>query len=422
MAFKSNNQLYTDRACLHLKRFIEQHKLFDKHQDLLIAISGGIDSMVLGHLIFDLKRFGYSNGIEFIYINHNTRDEQIKEKELVEAYAAHLGVKFVFKTLTGLNPNSNFEHEARDLRYKAIKQYAKIDQKILFAHHIDDSYEWTILQGLRSSSVESIVGIPLINKSVVRPLMCLTKKQIRKYATCFDLPYMEDPTNEQVKYERNFLRNKIITSLGKRHPQYLKHYVNRHNELARRLGVHVLLKSETNFLSQTFDDYAEIYSLNNDSNYSGIEQLLLKVIKKLNPNQRGTLEGQFKKIIQALKNNKHGPLTLSGGLKVYVSYNYLFITVKDFTDNLVLKKHSGLFTRNEFVEFLKHNGLPAFLSIQTKDNSFSIPKLIHPMHAVYSGFITQERLRYIQPLSLLRQWSKAKNLNKSLKLSLFYRS
>jgi tRNA(Ile)-lysidine synthase len=135
------------------------------------------------------------------------------------------------------------------------------EEKIVLAHHIDDSFEWTLLQSLRSSNIEGLVGIPLLNGKVIRPFMCVTKAQIGKFVQAFDLPFIEDPTNESLKYERNYIRNEVIPAFSDRYKQYLKHYVYRHNEISRRLGMHLLDRNRSYFEIVKGSQSVLIYSL-----------------------------------------------------------------------------------------------------------------------------------------------------------------
>jgi tRNA(Ile)-lysidine synthase len=422
MPFKSNDKAYTDRALRHLKQFIEENKLFTPDQNLLLAISGGIDSMVLGYLISCLIRFGYSNKLRFLYVNHNTRDEQVKEMELVKAYASHLGVRFHTKVLSGLNPNKNFEHEARRKRYQVMQQMLEEDELLLFAHHIDDSYEWSILQGLRSSNVDSMLGIPLVNGKIRRPLMCFSKQHIINIALKFDLPYMQDPTNEQIKYERNFLRHKIIKSFAARHPKYLLHYVNRHNELTRRLGVHRSLSGNGQFHVNRLNGALEVYSLTNKIDFSGLDSLIKNAVAELNPNGRGSLHGQLKKIKQAIKNNKYGPLVLSGGVRVYTDFNYLFICRKDYQLSSDFNVEDMQMNLAEYKTYLHQNNLPLLVELLDKDKNFVLAKRTHPLLEQLTDQLTLEKMRYLSSTQLLRQWSKDKNIHKTLKLRFFHRT
>lgn len=421
MSFKSTNPAFTNLAAKHLLQFVEDYKLFDKETPLLIAVSGGIDSMVLGYLIYNLKNFGYSNKLRFIYINHNTRQGQIKEKDLVEAYAHHLNIDFVSRTLENLDADKNFEHKAREARYKVMLEQLRDGELLLFAHHIDDSYEWSILQGLRSSNLESIIGIPVINNKIRRPLMCFTKKQITKIAKYYDLPYIQDPTNELVKYERNFLRHKIIKSFAKRHPKYLRHYVNRHNELARKLGKHSYLNAKSPFLFRKIKNGVELISLNNQLDLSGVDKLVLAAARFLQPGVRGNLHGQIEKIKLSLKNNKLGPLTLSGGLKVYLDFNYVLVTSKEYQLPTKLQKVEVCLKLDEYRDYLSKH-IPLLVEFVSRDNGFTYSKRKHPLLTKIVDRSSVGTKQQLSPTNLLRQWSKKKNQNKVLKLRLFKRT
>ena len=241
LAQNSQNKAFTDRFLSHVKRFIETHSIFDTQEDLYVACSGGMDSMVLLHVLIQLKSFGYSNEVKCIHINHGTRKSQINDEKLVKKFCHEHGIELDLYHLTSLTGEGNFEERARIARYKCFKKSLESsdkNSKLLLAHHIDDSFEWTLLQNLRSSQLKSSLGIPVINGNKRRPLMCVTRKQIERYARYYNIPYINDPTNTDVKYERNFLRHQITTLFKKRHPQFLKHYVHRHNELANTLGLH----------------------------------------------------------------------------------------------------------------------------------------------------------------------------------------
>jgi tRNA(Ile)-lysidine synthase len=425
MQFKSNNPKLTTMAMGHFKKFIEEYSLFTHDTPLLIAVSGGIDSMLLALMVYNLKRFGYSNELRFIYVNHNTRKGQLQERDLVEALAHHLEVKFVSKTLQGLDTNSNFEFQARKLRYHEMQNELQTErgEVLLFAHHIDDSYEWSILQGLRSSNLISTIGIPVYNGVIRRPFMCLTKKQIISIAKAYDLPFLQDPTNEQIKYERNFLRSKITKVLGHRHPKYLKHYVNRHNELARRLGKHLLLNKTTSLQLHYYPSAVEIISFKEELEFSGLEEAIFQAINYLGPNQRGSLHGQLTKLKQAMQNRKLGPLLLSGNIELYIDFNHLLL-IKNL-EPLSLKPTVQIFSYEEFSDFVKKywssQTAPGFyFQVQILDNpiGFTQTNVIHPIITKYANGNTQI-LPSISITNLLRQWQKEKNCKKKLKLTYF---
>jgi len=420
MLFKTTNKLYTDRVVKHLASFVKEYSLFKKESELLLAVSGGIDSIMMLHGIHELRRYGYSCSVRVININHGTRAEQADEAQLVSDICNGLGFEFKGFNLDGLDTESNFENNARKMRYQVFDEIKKPNELLLLAHHIDDSYEWSILQSLRSSSVDGAIGIPVVNGSIRRPLMCLTKKQITRYAKVFDLPYLEDPTNEQTKHERNFLRHQIISGLGNRHPQYLKHYVYRQNELARRLGKHLIHSEKNAFTCRKGNGFAEIYNISSGLDFSGFDYSVIKAVQFLNGEGRGTLQSQIQKIKQAMLNNKYGPLTLTGGMKAYISFNHVLLLTKAYKADSVLQE-KGEFTSYSLEQYRKL--LQERMS--TNDGSFAYPlwvclakrkfglkpdKRKHPLFQSHS--------KYYFGLNLLKQWSKEKNQNQRVSLKL----
>jgi len=82
------------------------------------------------------------------------------------------------------------------------------------------------------------LGIPLYNKGLVRPFMCVSKNQIIKYASLIDIKWASDSSNKNERFERNYFRNQISPSIFSRYPASLQNYVAHHNELAIRYGLH----------------------------------------------------------------------------------------------------------------------------------------------------------------------------------------
>jgi tRNA(Ile)-lysidine synthase len=387
---------------------------------ILVGISGGIDSVVLLHL---LSSCGYS--ARAVYIHHGTRPGQDSELEFVKKYASQLGVKFLSMKITDLDPNKNFEFNARLKRYDLFHKTKKDDEVISLAHHIDDSLEWTFLQGLKSSNLKSTIGIPVINGTIIRPLMCMTKAQIKSYAKCFDLPHIDDPTNESLKYERNFLRHEVVPSFANRHPQYLKHYVNRHNELARVMGIHAQKNIKCSFKLLKKENSVILYSLNSQIDFSGFEALVVLAMQYLNPNDRGTLHGQIEKIQQALMNNKFGPLSLTKGIKAYISLNSILICNNKFKPNYPNNiSNKELFETISFDDFLiklkntisDETVFPLWILLDKKSRWLNVNKREYPLCIDYTRKLNAKSLCYLSGLSLLAQWSKEKNRSKKISL------
>ena len=423
MSFTSSNLPFTNRFMGHFQRFIEEYNLFDKDQKLLVTVSGGIDSMALLFALSNLRNYGYSNKLRVLHIHHNTRIGQDDEATLVKQYCEYLEVDFEMRMLADLNPHRNFEYHARLKRYDSFYEVAHEDELVILAHHIDDSFEWSMLQSLRSSSIEGLIGIPVVNDRVVRPFMCVTKKQIENFAKFFDIPFLDDPTNDQIKYERNFIRNEVVSAFKDRHPKYLKHYVYRHNEIARRLGVHLTLKDKSNFHIKYGEKSVLIYTLGLARDYSGIQELVLKGVKYLNPNSRGSLNEQLHRLEKAMENHKIGPLNLVGDLKAYMDHNLVLITSEQEKPLKIMNQEYKTYSYDEFVNYLSdyvlnakyHLDFPFIVLIKNSKldkRSFAISFNTDNLNQ----FRTEDTV-YYPALKLLRVWSKKQNRHKVLRLN-----
>ncbi|MAZ48037.1 MAG: tRNA lysidine(34) synthetase TilS [Halobacteriovoraceae bacterium] len=413
---------YSYRFLNHLKNFIEEYSLFEKTDDLLLAVSGGLDSMVLLKAISELNNYGYSNKIRVITINHGTRKSQKDEVRLVKNYAFKLGFKTIVKNIEKSLSEENFEAQARIERYRIFHKVLWPGEKLLLAHHIDDSFEWTLLQQLRSSSLKGSLGIPLKNKNIVRPFLCLTRSQIETYGKLNLIDFVEDPTNKENRFERNFLRNEVIPQFQNRHVKYLKHYVFRQNELARVLGVHLLDRKKSSLKIINSDHSLLGYSYKNDEDFSGIESILSKGLKKINPKSRGVTAEQFKRIKAALKNHKRGPLTLSGGVSVFLDYNMFLMTTKKAPKlnevelgNIKLEEFETVLDRymsdSSFVL-----SFPFFVQVQSPGLDTRQFNTSFNIEAVKT--LKKSSNSYYPALRLLREWSKKRNRFKSLSIKL----
>ena len=322
---ESNNKVYTNRFEQQVHTFIQEHGLLKGCDDVLVAVSGGVDSMSALAVMSNIRSFGYSFRLRAIYINHGTRSSQALDQKLVHDFCCGLGVDLIVEHLEGLSGTSNFEAIARRKRYDKFKSHLRANSVLVLGHHINDSFEWSMMQGLRSSSLTGQLGIPVKNGKIIRPFMSVTREQICRYASALNLSFNEDPTNKDLKFERNYIRNEISTRLEPRYPAMLKHYVRSRNELARKLDLHIVKKKTSSFQSIKSHDGIHLISFNPDLELSGLEELLKSAISQMNPNSRGSVSAQIDKIVMALKNNKRGPFKLSGGIMVYLSNNHVFV-------------------------------------------------------------------------------------------------
>lgn len=427
--FKTSNKSYTDRFLSHFVGFIREYGLINNNDQLLVALSGGLDSMTLLHVLCELERFGYSLKLRAVHVNHGTREENEYEANMVREYCKVLKVKCIESKLSGLKDDGNFEHLAREKRYVAMYEKLLPGEKLVLAHHIDDSFEWSVLQMFRSSNLKSALGIPLKREDLIRPFMCVSKEQIKKYLEAFDLPFLEDPTNEQNRYERNYIRNQISESFAPRYKNYLHHYVNRQNEQARALGLHLLNSSIAAFKMRYLRNEVHIYTLKNKIDTSGLENSLLKGVNYLAPGGRSSLGREINKVVAAFKKGKRGPMRLGPDVFVYMSYQYILMITLDAYKNVPIFKSDlksfEYFTLNQFEEYLEtvleqedlKQLFPLYVEIEKRVFNFEGGK-IFDFHQLSLNKIDKRRI--IPAIKLLKYWRQERNQTDVLSLRFLF--
>ena len=169
-----------------------------------MAVSGGVDSMVLCHLLLE-------SGFNFVvaYVDHNTRGNQSYEDgQFVKQFAEQNRLAFHLHTLRNIDQSGNFHNLAHKERY-AFFESLDYDL-ILTGHHYDDRVETIIINFLNGRSVSTI---PQTNGKIVRPLLLFKKEELVEYANSHEIAYREDSSNAENYYLRNYIRNEILPRL-----------------------------------------------------------------------------------------------------------------------------------------------------------------------------------------------------------------
>ena len=203
----------------------------DKNASIVVACSGGPDSMCLLDLVTKLKDELNLN-IIVAHVNHKLRSESEEEAKMVENYAKENNITFELLEITNYI-NGNFtEEDARKRRYNFFNEIIKKYQAsaLLTAHHGDDLIETILMRLTRGSNLSGYIGIKEIsqtdNYKTLRPLLSVTKDEIINYLKENNVPYRLDKTNEELKHTRNRYRHIVLPFLKKEnhkvHEKYLK--------------------------------------------------------------------------------------------------------------------------------------------------------------------------------------------------------
>lgn len=198
-----------------LVRHIEKEDLFYRNEKLLIAVSGGLDSVVLLHLLFKMEVDCVVAHCNFRLRGKDSDGDEVFVRQLAEKYQYPF-YSTVFDTTDYAKEKSiSIEMAARDLRYdwfESIRQESNC-QHILTAHHADDVIETILINLARGTGIHGLTGIKAKIGHLIRPLLPFSREELKAYAIDNELEFREDYTNAQTDFVRNKIRHQIIPVL-----------------------------------------------------------------------------------------------------------------------------------------------------------------------------------------------------------------
>lgn len=207
-----------------LQSHIKESFSFLNGKKLLLAVSGGVDSMVMVHLF---QKLGFE--IAVAHCNFQLRgNESNGDQEFVEQYAQKNQIPcFVTRFDTQKFADDfklSIQLAARSLRYNWFQELVKEYQYdyLLTAHHADDNLETFLINLTRGTGLEGLIGIPAQNGNIVRPLLIFGRDEILNYAKANQIDWREDSSNASDKYLRNKLRHDLVPILKELNPQFLE--------------------------------------------------------------------------------------------------------------------------------------------------------------------------------------------------------
>ncbi len=194
----------------------------NKPKRYVIALSGGLDSTVLAAALAATREV-HGKALYAVHIDHQLHAESAEWNGQCRELAVRLGIDFIAESVdVDSESGSGLEAAARVARYTALAAHIRPGDWLLSAHHRDDQAETLLLNLMRGSGPAGLAGIGLINPFasgwLVRPLIDVSRAALEKFATDVKLDWIEDPSNEDRRFDRNYLRHEILPRLEGRWP------------------------------------------------------------------------------------------------------------------------------------------------------------------------------------------------------------
>jgi len=285
------------------EKFIEYnslHKLAGAHKRILVAVSGGLDSVVMCALF---KQAGYAFAIA--HCNFKLRDaESDADAAFVEALAAHYQVKFYIKEFDTTQyadaQKCSIQVAARELRYtwfEELRAAEKFDF-IATAHHLNDNIETVLFNLVKGTGIKGLRGMLPKHGNVIRPLLFASRDEIEAFAKQHNLSWREDSSNAEDKYSRNYIRHNVVPLFKELNPSFETSFANNltiFSELETQFDAHYRKVSKTLFFQRHGDVYIAIEAL---KKLSDKRTILFTYLQTL-----GFTSSQVDDILSGLNNN-----------------------------------------------------------------------------------------------------------------------
>ncbi len=318
-------------------RTIRKYNMLSGGERVLVALSGGPDSVCLLDILNELKE-QWGLFLSALYVDHGLRPEETPEEiEFCKNISRQYGIEFNaisvkvkdYAGQTGLT----IQEAARVLRYHCLEQEAiRTDaDRIATGHHLDDQAETIVMRLIRGTGRKGLSGIPPVRGRVIRPLIEIPRDEIEAYLSRKGLKYIVDSSNLKDEYLRNRIRREVMPVLKRFNPNLLK-TLSRTAQIMREeddfinLSVH---KALMRLISRKRDDTVELFLSPLEALHRVVlRRALLRVIDETRGLRSIKMEN-IEDIIDLIEKGKTGDrVYLPGGIRAIRSYSTLVITAR----------------------------------------------------------------------------------------------
>lgn len=303
-----------------IEQNITSRNLFDKKKQVLLAFSGGRDSV---SLLYALNKLGID--ISLIHVNYCLRNnESDKDQSFTEDLAIKLNIPYFVKKIPlkkylNHSPDS-LQMLARKMRYAFFYEILNSQNfsVIATAHHANDNLETSLLNFTKAKGLGSIAGIPWKNDKIVRPMLNITREEIDQFIKTEKLPFREDSSNEHLSYQRNYIRHEIIPLLKKINPGLENSHINLAGFLSQNKKFVDQSMEEIKFQISQKIDTQTTYSFGNLLQNTNLSFIIFSLFQKY-----GLGRAQASDLHNCLLNNHVGA--------EFYTKNYLLIVGRNYT-------------------------------------------------------------------------------------------
>ena len=311
--------------------------LWQKTDKIALGLSGGVDSIVLFHLLVTKYKESYKELVVF-HINHGLREQSYEEAEFVENFVKNYNVKFYKKELNmnklARDSHTSEEMLARKLRYEAFEEMSSLEGgvKLITAHHKNDQVENILMRLLSGRSMDYNLMIEeqttIGELEVYRPLLNVLKAELEQYADENNLKYYVDSTNFDTDYTRNNIRHNIVPLLKDVNAasfdnliNFSSYYQNVNTELRNKV-----LENKADYVISEAEGKVE---LNKEKLLKNTKEEIYFLLRDILANNFGIFDVKQRAlfaIIDDLKNrNNNKSYDLKNNLKIISEYNSIYI-------------------------------------------------------------------------------------------------
>ncbi|MFT4660425.1 MAG: tRNA(Ile)-lysidine synthase [Patiriisocius sp.] len=213
---------------------MDVERYFQKNQKVLLAISGGVDSVVLFHLLLDEKVDLHCAHVNFQLRKEDSNEDEKFVKELCERNNVPLKILHTDTKKYAKENKYSIQESAREIRYRWFEELMR-EMKcnaLITAHHKDDSIETFFINLVRGTGLKGLTGIKTIHVEIFRPLLFASKEEIEKFAQAENISFQQDASNFDDKYLRNNLRKNIIPKFKEAQNSFAKIMVENMDKLS----------------------------------------------------------------------------------------------------------------------------------------------------------------------------------------------